>query len=113
MDFGSEDGPARPVIAEKDGGVNNCYQFIIQHEDHTLGNMLTQRLLEEDRVLFAGYRIQHPMDDFILVRIHVDDKTVTRPADLIQSTVQAMVSELSDLHTQFLRDATKKLGQHE
>jgi DNA-directed RNA polymerase subunit L len=46
----------RPVIAEKDGGVNNCWQFTIHHEDHTLGNLITQSLLEEDRVLFAGYR---------------------------------------------------------
>jgi DNA-directed RNA polymerase II subunit RPB11 len=113
MSFRFEDGAERPVIAEKHDGVNNCYQFTIQHEDHTLGNMLTQRLLDEDRVLFAGYRIHHPMDDLIYIRVHVADQSVTRPAEVVQQTIQVMASELTDLHARFFQDVKKRLEQHE
>jgi DNA-directed RNA polymerase II subunit RPB11 len=97
------DGRQAAVTAEKDpGGVSNCYQFTIQNEDHTLGNLLTQKLLDEDRVLFAGYRIHHPMDDWIYVRVNVSDD-IQRPADLVQQTIQTLTQEIDILSDQFAK----------
>jgi DNA-directed RNA polymerase II subunit RPB11 len=94
------------VTAEKDGGVTNCYQFTIHREDHTLGNLLTEKLLDEERVLFAGYRIHHPMDDWIYMRVNVSDD-ITRPSDLISQTVSALTNEIRILSEEFEKQVGK------
>jgi DNA-directed RNA polymerase II subunit RPB11 len=100
------------VSAEKDSGVNNCWQFRIQHEDHTLGNMLTQKLLDEDRVLFAGYRIHHPMDDWIYIRVNVSDD-ITRPVDLVNVAINNLVTEINRLAGEFDKGVARELKKGE
>jgi DNA-directed RNA polymerase II subunit RPB11 len=98
------------VTAEKDGGVINCYQFTIHKEDHTLGNLLIEKLLEEERVLFAGYRIHHPMDDWIYMRVNVSDEIV-RPSDLVKQTVVGLTSEIRLLAEEFELEVERKKNQ--
>lgn len=97
-DFGS----ANKVTAQRDEGVSNCYMFTIQREDHTLGNLLTQELLEERRVLFAGYRIHHPLNDFIYVRVNVSD-TIEKPKCLVEVTIEKLQGDIEKLSRDFSR----------
>jgi DNA-directed RNA polymerase II subunit RPB11 len=105
--FGDDVSEPNLVIAEKDPGLNNCWQFRIEHEDHTLGNMLCQKLLEEERVLFAGYRIHHPLDDWILLRVQVEDN-ITKPSELVNTAITNLVAEIDRLSIQF----GKELNRH-
>ena len=111
---GPETSASGKVTAEKDSGVSNCYQFTIQHEDHTLGNLLTQHLLAEDHVLFAGYRIHHPLDDWIYVRVNVSE-TIKSPEDLVSGTIERLQSDIDRLQTAFKNEIdrmkTKRAGQ--
>merc|ERR1719161_3463381 len=50
----------------------NTSVYILRSEDHTIGNLIRSRLLKDDHVLFAGYRIIHPMKRDLLVRIRTD-----------------------------------------
>lgn len=102
------------VRAEKDGGVNNCYTFLIKSEDHTLGNLLTQQLLKEDRVLFAGYRIKHPLNDYIYLRVNVSN-LVTYPTELVETPIRDIVGEIDRLSSEFDRqvDRISKQKTHE
>lgn len=102
-----DDGKKQYVRAEKDSGLANCYNFTIFNEDHTIGNLLTQELLNEDRVLFAGYRIQHPMTDLIIVRVNVQD-TIRRPADLVSNTIKNLSDHLNILKNDFERQVEKR-----
>ena len=43
--------------------------FVIEREDHTLGNMVRCQLLEDDNVLFGGYRVPHPLEPAIQVKV--------------------------------------------
>lgn len=97
----ADDG-APLVRAEKDAGFSNCYNFTIFKEDHTLGNLLTQELLNEERVVFAGYRIQHPMTDLIIVRVNVSEP-VDHPIDLVASPIRNIINNLGLLKTEFDR----------
>lgn len=36
-------------------------KFIFEGEDHTLGNLLRMHMLQSDKVLFAGYKVPHPL----------------------------------------------------
>lgn len=103
-----EDGKKQYVRAERDSGLANCYNFTIFKEDHTIGNLLTQELLNEERVLFAGYRIQHPMTDLIIVRVNVSDN-IRSPADLVSSTINNLRDHLSYLKEDFEKQVEKKM----
>jgi DNA-directed RNA polymerase subunit L len=50
------------------------YDFVIQNEDHTLGNMLQTWIVENDDSLdYAGYKIPHPLRDELVIRLGVED----------------------------------------
>jgi hypothetical protein len=56
------------------------FDFLIQGQDHTFGNMIQTWLAEnhvegnaEPRISFAGYKIPHPLKDEMLIRIGVED----------------------------------------
>jgi DNA-directed RNA polymerase subunit L/DNA-directed RNA polymerase alpha subunit len=50
------------------------YDFVIQGEDHTLGNMIQTWIVEnDDSVDYAGYKIPHPLRDEMVIRIGVED----------------------------------------
>ncbi len=43
--------------------------FIVLKEDHTLGNMIRMQLLRDERVLFAGYRMPHPLEHVMHIKV--------------------------------------------
>ena len=56
------------------------FDFLIQGQDHTFGNMIQTWLAEnhvegntEPRISFAGYKIPHPLKDEMLLRIGSED----------------------------------------
>ena len=56
------------------------FDFLIQGEDHTFGNMIQTWLVDNHvdgegapRISFAGYKIPHPLKDELLLRIGVED----------------------------------------
>lgn len=56
------------------------FDFIIQSQDHTFGNMFQTWLVDHHvegeatpRLTFAGYKIPHPLKDEMLLRIGVED----------------------------------------
>jgi len=56
------------------------FDFIFQGQDHTFGNMIQTWLVDNHvegeatpRIMFAGYKIPHPLKDEMLLRIGVED----------------------------------------
>ena len=56
------------LAGERDSG-ETCRTFIFHQENHTLGNSLRHMLLQNPRVVFAGYTIPHPAEDQMHLRI--------------------------------------------
>lgn len=54
--------------------VPNSGTFDIAKEDHTIGNLVRTQLLMDPEVRFAAYKLPHPLDHRVLIRIQV-----TRP----------------------------------
>lgn len=98
----SQDEGVHRVRYEKDPGISNCYTFTIMKEDHTLGNLLTQEMLNEERVLFAGYRIVHPLSDLIMMRVNVKNN-VDKAEELVEETVRRLKSNFTVLANDFKR----------
>ena len=56
------------------------FDFIMKGQDHTFGNMIQTWLVDnhvegeaQPRIMFAGYKIPHPLKDEMLLRIGVED----------------------------------------
>lgn len=56
------------------------FDFVIQGQDHTFGNMIQTWLVDNHvegeampRLIFAGYKIPHPLKDEMLLRVGVED----------------------------------------
>lgn len=67
-----------------------CRTFVINDEDHTLGNALKHVMSQNPNVTFSGYTVPHPMER----KIHVRIQTSKVPA------VEILRQALNDLKEQ-------------
>ncbi|KAJ8421439.1 hypothetical protein Cgig2_012854 [Carnegiea gigantea] len=59
----------KKVSYERDTKIINAATFTIEREDHTVGNILRMQLHQDPNVLFAGYKLPHPLQYKIIVRV--------------------------------------------
>ncbi|CAH1762217.1 20111_t:CDS:2 [Entrophospora sp. SA101] len=57
------------MFIHQDNRVENAATFDIQKEDHTMGNLIRHKLLQEPHVIFAGYKVPHPLENNIFLRV--------------------------------------------
>ena len=51
--------------------------IIFEDQDHTLGNLLREALLKDPNVYFAAYKVPHPLENKMEVRVQgTNDKVV-------------------------------------
>ena len=87
------------VIIDLDTKVPNAALFTINKDDHTLGNMIRNQLLKDPHVLFAGYKLPHPLEHKIILRVQTTaDYT---PQDALKNAITDLISELSLLEERF------------
>lgn len=84
-----------------DPKVENAGVFKIEREDHTLGNLLRMQLLEDDRVVFVGYRQPHPLEHHILLRVQTSAACTPRQA--VFQAIECLTTELDSIKTALLR----------
>jgi DNA-directed RNA polymerase II subunit RPB11 len=103
-------------------GTPNSSIFTILKEDHTLANMLRERLLKDPHVMFAGYRgehfyslvrsrvrphlltllVPHPLFATFELRVMTDGEHTPREA--IIASAKALVSDLGLLSREFTKE---------
>ena len=101
------DGKKRLQI-NKDTKIPNAATFIVQREDHTVGNLLRMQLLNHRSVLFAGYRMPHPLNPEIEIKIQT--KKDTTPAKALGDALNTLIVDLGTLKTQFESELAKVRG---
>ncbi|PIK41342.1 putative DNA-directed RNA polymerase II subunit RPB11-a-like [Apostichopus japonicus] len=89
----------KKITIEKDTKVPNAVIFHVQKEDHTLGNMLRAQLLKDPKVLFAGYRQPHPLENKFLLRVQTTADY--SPQEALTSAITDLISEVSLLEERF------------
>jgi len=82
-----------------DSKVVNSADFILVKEDHTLGNLLRMKLLENPSVRFAGYRHPHPLEPIIELKVRTDG-TETSLALTLEAT-SALKEEAHEMTKEF------------
>ncbi|PAA59043.1 hypothetical protein BOX15_Mlig034525g3, partial [Macrostomum lignano] len=89
----------KKVVMQRDTKVPNAALFIINKEDHTLGNLLTTQLLKDPGVIFAGYKMPHPMEFRVMIRVQTVPDYL--PQDAFNHAISDLISEISGLEEGF------------
>lgn len=92
-------GAIKRIHVVPDEKVPDACMFIIWIEDHTLGNMLRMELLRNDNVLFAGYKVPHPLDHMIEIRVQTLPKS--SPEIAVRRAIANLKYEVKSLLEQF------------
>ena len=64
----------RKLEYQRDTKLPNAGKFVMQREDHTMGNLIRMALHERPDIVFAGYRIPHPLEHRMEVRVQTTKK---------------------------------------
>ncbi|KIW84323.1 hypothetical protein Z517_03573 [Fonsecaea pedrosoi CBS 271.37] len=96
-------GDDEKKIEEKiDTRTPNTTIFTFNKEDHTLANLLRDKLLKNSHVTFAAYRIPHPLFAKFELRVQTDGEITPKEAVLASS--RDLVHDLDVLKTNFTRE---------
>ncbi|ODV86987.1 hypothetical protein CANARDRAFT_195928 [[Candida] arabinofermentans NRRL YB-2248] len=82
--------------------VPNCILIKFEREDHTLGNLLRQELIEDPQVLFAAYKIEHPLFANFIMRLQTEEGYKPRLA--LKNACTRLISKLGVLNDKFKRE---------
>ncbi|ODV69732.1 RBP11-like subunits of RNA polymerase [Hyphopichia burtonii NRRL Y-1933] len=82
-----------------DTKVPNAALIRIEREDHTLANLLRAQLLKDERVIFAAYKVEHPLFANFILRIQTEDDY--SPKDALKNACSGLISELDVIKTKF------------
>ncbi|KFA68261.1 hypothetical protein S40285_01560 [Stachybotrys chlorohalonatus IBT 40285] len=83
-------------------GMSNTSDFVLQKEDHTLGNLLSDHLKSHPNVLMSGYKIAHPNVPELFIRVQTDGTITAREA--FTSVCEKLINQLEMLHQEFTRE---------
>lgn len=78
----------------------NSGLFILGKEDHTLGNLIRVQLLRDPSVVFAGYRMPHPLIFDCHIRVKTKEGQ-TKPIDAFQSALSDLFQETDLISKEF------------
>ncbi|KAK0412304.1 hypothetical protein QR680_006137 [Steinernema hermaphroditum] len=87
------------ISYQKDTKVRNAALFTIMKEDHTIGNMIKHQLLKNEKVLFAGYRVPHPLEHRVEIRVQTSQNTT--PVKAFIQALRELQEEVRSLNKQF------------
>ncbi|TDL22829.1 RBP11-like subunits of RNA polymerase [Rickenella mellea] len=103
--FVLEDGE-KPVEVSEDTKIPNAATIKVVKQDHTLANMIRAQLLAMPEVLFAGYKVPHPLHPYFLIKIQTDG-TIT-PTAILEQACTKLIGQMAALETKFKREFSFK-----
>ncbi|KAI5285184.1 DNA-directed RNA polymerase II core subunit [Ascosphaera acerosa] len=96
-------GPGeKKVEVTSDTRAASTSNFVFNKEDHTLGNMLRAQLLQSPHVLFAAYKIPHPLTPKMELRVQTDGSIT--PKDALVAACHELVRDLGTLSREFTKE---------
>ncbi|KAF8524373.1 DNA-directed RNA polymerase [Hysterangium stoloniferum] len=103
--FVLEDGEKGVEVIE-DTKIPNAATIKIFKQDHTLGNMLRSQLLATPSILFAGYKVPHPLEPYFILKIQTDGSIT--PTEALEQAGNSLLKLISDLQAKFKAEFSYK-----
>ncbi|KAG8525387.1 uncharacterized protein KY384_009031 [Bacidia gigantensis] len=83
-------------------GIPSSSIFTFNKEDHTLGNLLSSRLLQSPHVTFSGYKVPHPLIAQFILRIQTDGTLTPRQA--LNQASKDLIADFQVLSREFTKE---------
>lgn len=87
------------VTVTPDPKVLNTAVVKFEREDHTLGNLLRAQLLKDSKVVFAAYKVEHPLFANFVMRIQTEEGYT--PKEALKNACNSLINELLLLKNRF------------
>ncbi|CCE64864.1 hypothetical protein TPHA_0J00410 [Tetrapisispora phaffii CBS 4417] len=84
---------------EQDTKAANAVVITFEKEDHTLGNLIRNELLNDEKVLFAAYKVEHPL--FARFKLRIQTEENYDPKDALKMACNNIINKLGILKTNF------------
>merc|ERR1711939_383286 len=81
----------------KDERIDHCTTVVLNKEDHTLGNLLKHQLLNNDKVVFSGYKVRRPLDHTVELKVITTGEYFNERRKLQYNPVLATLKGLEEL----------------
>nr|CAG4635869.1 EOG090X0L4K [Artemia franciscana] len=98
----------KKITKENDGRIPNASIFTINKEDNTLGNLIRTQLLKDPNVIFAGFKIPHPLENKVVLRIQTNSNDY-KPQDALMNSITDLIAELSLIEERKMLEKEKKV----
>ena len=99
-------GGSRRIHYEADLKQENAGIFTVWLEDHTVGHALRKQLLKNPNVIFAGYKVPHPLEQKMVIRVQVSRETPVNAMKLalkeLSDTTNKLENSLQKAFTSFI-----------
>ncbi|KAL6076122.1 DNA-directed RNA polymerase II subunit RPB11-a [Balamuthia mandrillaris] len=96
----------KKITYEKDTRIQNAATFVIRKEDHTIGNLIRMQLHRDPDVLFAGYKVPHPLQYDVVVKIQTNHNS--SPMAALTTSIGDLMSEVGLLEERFTAELNRK-----
>ncbi|CAM6088742.1 unnamed protein product [Calypogeia fissa] len=100
----------KKVSYERDTKIINAATFTIQREDHTVGNVIRMQLHRDPSVLFAGYRLPHPLQYKVVIKIQTTSQS--SPMQAYNLAINDLDKELDHLKRVFEDEIAQKQSEY-
>ena len=104
------DDDEKRMTYSNDQRIPNAGTFVINKEDHTIGNLLRMQILRSPDTKFAGYQLPHPLMNECRVKIQTTSAGTT-PIAAFQRAIEDLQGECEVLDRNFREEVAKKKAQ--
>jgi len=94
------------VTITDDTKIPNAATARINKQDHTLGNMIRAHLLSMPQILFAGYKVPHPLHPYFIIKLQTDGSIT--PTEALEKACEGLIGVLAGLEAKFKREFSFK-----
>lgn len=77
--------------------LSNSIEMSIRDETHTIGNLLSSSLQEKKEVLFAAYKIPHPLQNILKVKVALKEGVEESPVALVRASLEELMEQCDSL----------------
>ncbi|KAG0585793.1 hypothetical protein M758_2G038700 [Ceratodon purpureus] len=100
----------KKVAYERDMKVMNAATFTVEREDHTIGNVIRMQLHRDPSVLFAGYKLPHPLQYRLVIKIQTTSQS--SPMQAYNLAITDLTKELDHLKAAFEQETSQKQAEY-
>lgn len=81
---------------------------MIQREDHTVGDPLVMQLHEDSNVAFAAYKIPHPLEHRLQIKVKTNRRST--PEGAYNDAITCLTTEIKSIKEQFQERVVEMCG---